>query len=72
MKLAAPRVIRGPRRQCQQAWRHGEAERLGDLEVDHQLVFGRLLDRQVGGFAPRNIRSTYSAACRNWLRTLAP
>ena len=26
-----------------------KAERLGGLQVDHQLEFGRLLDRQVGG-----------------------
>src|SRR5262245_53382694 len=29
---------------------HLEAERLGSLEVDDQLDFGGLLDRQVGGF----------------------
>ena len=28
--------------------RHGEAERLGGLEVDHQLELDRGLDRQVG------------------------
>src|SRR3974390_770010 len=27
--------------------RHGEAERLGGLEIDHQLEFGRKFDRQV-------------------------
>ena len=27
---------------------HGEAERLGGLEVDDQLIFGRLLHRQIG------------------------
>ena len=32
----------------EQRRRHVEAERLGGLEVDHQLEFGRLLDRQVG------------------------
>jgi hypothetical protein len=26
-----------------------KAERLGCLEIDHQLEFGRLLDRQIGG-----------------------
>src|SRR5450830_1866127 len=31
----------------QQARRHGEAERLGGLEVDHKLGFHRLLNRQV-------------------------
>ena len=29
--------------------RHGEAERLGSLEIDYQLVLGRRLHRQVGG-----------------------
>ena len=30
--------------------RNGEAERLGRPEIDHQLEFRRLLDRQVPGF----------------------
>ena len=30
-----------------QRQRHGEAERLGGLHVDHQLKFGRLLNRQI-------------------------
>src|SRR6266851_1949538 len=30
-------------------WRHDEAERLGGLEIDHQLGFDRLLNRHVGG-----------------------
>jgi len=29
--------------------RHGEAERLGGLEVDDQLEGRRLLNRQIGG-----------------------
>ena len=29
-----------------------EPERLGGLEVDDQIEFGRLLDRKVGGFRP--------------------
>ena len=33
----------------EQRRRHVEAERLGGLEVDHQLVLGRRLHRQVGG-----------------------
>ena len=31
-----------------QAWRHGQAERLGRLKIDGQLKIGRLLDRKVG------------------------
>ena len=33
----------------EQRGRHSEAERLGGLEVDHQLEFGRALHGQVGG-----------------------
>ena len=29
-----------------QHWRHLKAERPGGLEIDHQLIFGRLLDWQ--------------------------
>ena len=32
----------------EQGWRHFEAKRLGSLEVDNQLEFGRLLDRKIG------------------------
>ena len=32
----------------EQPWRHGEAERLGRLEVDDQLKLGGLQDWQVG------------------------
>src|SRR5271166_659736 len=32
-----------------QRQRHGEAERLGGLEIDGKLELGRQLDRQVGG-----------------------
>ena len=31
---------------------HGEAERLGGVEVDRQLELRRLLDGQIGGFGP--------------------
>src|SRR5262245_32869556 len=33
----------------EQRWRYIEAERLGSLDVDRQLVLGRRLHRQVGG-----------------------
>ena len=37
----------GARLHCR---RHVEAERLGRLQIDVELDFGGLLDRQVGGF----------------------
>ena len=33
-------------------WRHVEAERLGGLEVDDEVEFGRLLDREVTRLRP--------------------
>ena len=36
----------------------GEADLLGSLEIDHQLEFSGLLDRQIGGLAPFKILST--------------
>jgi len=35
--------------------RHGEAEHLGGLQIDDQLEFGRLLDRQIGGLGTLRI-----------------
>ena len=42
----------------EQRIRHGETERLGGLEVDHQIVFGRRLHRQIGWLSPLRMRST--------------
>src|ERR1035437_4251760 len=45
----------------EQRRRHGEAERPGSLEIDHQLVFGRLLDWEF----PRlgSLENTISVNC---------
>jgi hypothetical protein len=43
----------GSREQCR--W-YVEVERFGGLEVDNQLDFRGLLDRQVGCFSPLRIR----------------
>src|SRR5438128_12216672 len=42
-------------------WRHGEAERLGGLEIDDQLEPGRLLDREIGGLGALEDPSGVSA-----------
>ena len=38
--------------------RHVEAERLGGLQVDHQLEFDGGLDGKLAGFSPLRMRST--------------
>src|SRR6516162_2180742 len=45
----------------EQSRRHGEAKRLGGLEVDHQLEFRGCSTGRSPGFAPLKILSTYSA-----------
>src|SRR4051812_2590099 len=32
-----------------QRWRYSDAERLSGLVVDHELIFGRRLNRKIGG-----------------------
>ncbi len=32
----------------EQGWRHGEAECFGRLEINNQLIYRRLLNRQIG------------------------
>jgi hypothetical protein len=48
----------------EQRGRHSDAEGLRGLEIDNQLEFGRLHNRQVGGLAPLRIFSAYSPICR--------
>jgi hypothetical protein len=40
----------------EEEWRHRKAERLGGLEVEDQLEFRGLLDRQSAGFSPLRMR----------------
>ena len=47
--------------------RHGEAQCICSLEIDHQLEFRRLLHRQIGGvLAPEN-PSVAQCQCRDLL-----
>ena len=46
----------------EQRRRHVEAERLGSLEVDHQLELRRLLDRQLLRFG--SLEDAVDVACR--------
>ena len=48
----------------EQRRRHVEAERLGGLEVDHELELDRLHDRQVGRLFAFQIRPLYNPASR--------
>ena len=55
-----------------QRQRHGDAERLGGLEVDVQLDFRPLLDRQVGGFLalenPPGIDAGWAIETEKWAK----
>ena len=42
----------------EEQWRHGEAKRLGVLEIDDQLEDGRLLDGKIGRFFTLRILPT--------------
>jgi hypothetical protein len=48
-----------------QRGRHCEAERLGGLEVDHQLDLVGACTGKSAGFSPLRMRSTWTAARRN-------
>ena len=54
--------------------RHRKPERLGGLEIDHQLECGRPLDRQIGGLGPLKDPSGIDAGlavCAGEARTIA-
>jgi len=55
-------------------WRYGQTERLGGLEVDHQLEGGRLLHRQIGRLLtledPSDINADLSP-CASEIRPIA-
>ena len=51
---------------------YGEAERLGGLEVDHELEFGGPHDRQVGGFLAVENPSGINAGLAIGLRIAGP
>ena len=49
--------------------RHRKAERLGGLEIDHQLEFGRLLNRKIGWQCALRMRAIYAPASQ---RSISP
>ena len=51
---------------------HFDPERPGGVEIDDEIEFGRLLDRESLGLAPRKILSNSSAVRRNKAGRLAP
>ena len=66
------RFIRSPRRRGRAASRDVEAERLGGLEIDHQLELGRLHHRQVGGLLPLEDATRIDACLAMLSGMLAP
>src|SRR5690348_1576427 len=52
--------------------RHGEAERRRSLEVDHQLEFGRLLDRQIGRLGALQDLVHVDGATASYIDTVRP
>src|SRR5262245_24650752 len=57
---------------CEQRRRHFDAERLGGLKIDHQLVFGRVLHREIGRLLP--LEDAIDVACRapEWVGRTRP
>jgi hypothetical protein len=49
---------------------NGKTERLGALQVDDKLEFGRLLDRNIGRLRPRKILSANSRTASAYLFNL--
>ena len=52
---------------AEQRWRNVEAERLGGLEVDGQLEFGRRLYRQIGRLLPLEDAIDVSGSAIVWI-----
>ena len=50
-----------------QRGRHGEAKRLGGLEVNRKLILGRRLDRQVGGLLALEDAIDISSGAPVWI-----
>ena len=71
LPLAQPHSITSSAR-ASSVRRNFEAERLGGLEVDHQLELGRRLHRQVGRLLAFEDAVDIAAARRYWSRYVRP